>query len=469
MLLLKALVVNLYWFIAVFYGSRMPVFGVLFFVTALLVTNYKLYFKEPFLKYFLTTFLLGLLGRILDEILLGLGSFSFVGTEAGYPFWMWSLYFVFVLYFGDIFNFLAKQRFLVQFVVGAIGGLLAYVGGEKLGAIKLAQGIEIYLLIALLWGGYFTLMMHFYYSQKLWNKVLDTTIFYSFDRSGFKRHARLFKNDFKQPYTGNALVTGGTSGIGLALSKSLAEKGVAVTVTGRSEEKGAKVASKNNLIHFMQLDLSDWGAIDSFVNDLSDPIDFLVLNAGGMPTSFQTNKHGIELQMASQLFGHYYLLKWLYKLGLLKKEARVVWVSSGGMYLRKLTLDEIFKNESYDKVATYANVKRSQVELMDFFAKEFSDLNIVAMHPGWVKTPGLEDAISGFAKKMNQRLRTPEEGADTILWILLKKQAEPSGGFYFDRQSVGTHFMPWTKSDDGIVKKLYDILNDLFNKLAKNS
>ncbi|MDC1175670.1 hypothetical protein OAT67_09740, partial [Bacteriovoracaceae bacterium] len=178
------------------------------------------------------------------------------------------------------------------------------------------------------------------------------------------------------------------------------------------------------------------------------PFDYVVLNAGGMPDKFQTNDKGVELQFASQLFGHYFLIKKLKEKNKLKEGAKIVWVTSGGMYLASLDLKTIFENPKYDKVATYANVKRAQVTLLPYFKKEFPNQTVTAMHPGWAETPGVSSAIPEFDKKMKGKLRTPLQAADTILWLLGTKDTIQSGELYFDRRKVKKHFFWFTKKSD---------------------
>lgn len=288
--------------------------------------------------------------------------------------------------------------------------------------------------------------------KSLINPILDASIFWSFDRSGFKRHAEDFTDSYKFSKGQRALITGGTSGIGKAAAKELARLGVEVTVTGRDKEKGEKSG-----FHFMALDLGDWAAIDALVEKL--PIlDFLVLNAGGMPEKFTTNDKGVELQFASQLFGHYLLAKKLLQNGKLKEGARIVWVTSGGMYLKTLETKTIFENPKYDKVETYANVKRAQVTLLPFFKEEFPNQTVTAMHPGWANTPGVKDSIPQFFRFMKDRLRTPLQGADTILWLLGTKKKVESGGLYFDRKRVAPHLFWFTKKSEDQAEELKKIL-----------
>jgi NAD(P)-dependent dehydrogenase (short-subunit alcohol dehydrogenase family) len=183
-----------------------------------------------------------------------------------------------------------------------------------------------------------------------------------------------------------------------------------------------------------------------------------VLNAGGMPESFETNRFGVELQFASQLFGHFLLARKLLAAGKLKPKARIVWVTSGGMYLKALDAKTVLHNSRYDKVATYANVKRAQVELLPYFARTFPEQLVTAMHPGWAATPGVANSIPGFSRLMQKRLRTPREGADTILWLLSTAKPLESGGLYFDRRRVTEHLLWYTRGRTQDVRKLQELL-----------
>ena len=93
-------------------------------------------------------------------------------------------------------------------------------------------------------------------------------------------------------------------------------------------------------------------------------------------------------------------------------------------------------NKEYDKVTTYANVKRGQITLVEEISKQdrWKNFHIITMHPGWVATNGQKDSLPLFFSMMKNRLRDLEEGADTILWLLLTEENLKSGGFYFDRK-----------------------------------
>lgn len=306
------------------------------------------------------------------------------------------------------------------------------------------------------------------------DKLLDSTVYLSFDQSGYHRHEKSMKDDLNKNIgqdlsSKHALITGGTMGIGNACADYLTSLQIPCTVTGRTPEKYIDKGT-DSLSRFVQLDLSDWDAIKKFV-DTSKSFHYLVLNAGGMPDSFALNKYGIEYQMASQLFGHYFLMRYMIEQGKLAIGGRIVWVSSGGMYLAKLHLRDLFSSaKPYDKVATYANVKRAQVVLCQELAKDkkYSQFAINAMHPGWVDTAGVKNAIPGFWKFTKNRLRTPAQGAATIIWLLLSHEVSTSGEFYFDWKKRATYPFFWTKENNLIRDEFISLLKDYYQKYFLN-
>ena len=75
-----------------------------------------------------------------------------------------------------------------------------------------------------------------------------------------------------------------------------------------------------------------------------------------------------------------------------------------------------------------------------------NDPVVHSMHPGWVATPGVSDSIPGFEKVAGPILRTPDLGADTIVWLAASPLAtESTGGFWSDRRKRPTAFLPWQR------------------------
>ena len=76
----------------------------------------------------------------------------------------------------------------------------------------------------------------------MWNKILDASLYYSFDKSGFLRHQKDFMEDYHFQAGTKAIITGGTSGIGQAASLEMVKQGVEVVITGRNQDKGEAAA-----------------------------------------------------------------------------------------------------------------------------------------------------------------------------------------------------------------------------------
>ena len=86
------------------------------------------------------------------------------------------------------------------------------------------------------------------------------------------------------------------------------------------------------------------------------------------------------------------------------------------------------------------------------------------MHPGWADTPAVRSSMPDFHAKMSDKLRTVEQGADTVLWCAVSQAAvtAPSGLFWQDRTAVATHLpLAWTRSSqqdrDTLMKTLADM------------
>ncbi len=300
-------------------------------------------------------------------------------------------------------------------------------------------------------------------------RLLDASILFSFDRSGYRRHARRFDPaDLDVGLEGRScLVTGANSGLGLAITRGLATRGATVHMLCRSAERGAAARKTlaaetgNPNLHLHVVDLSETASIRGFVAALPAPrVDVLIHNAGVLPLQRETNSEGLERTVATHLVGPHLLT------ALLRPRldgARVIWVSSGGMYGTRLDPDALLRNDDdYDGVAAYARTKRGQVVLSALWAEALADrgATVHAMHPGWAATPGVERSLPRFWRLMEGRLRTPEEGADTALWLAAAARIPGrTGGFWFDRRRVRTHLVPWTRETAAARRRLWQLCN----------
>jgi NAD(P)-dependent dehydrogenase (short-subunit alcohol dehydrogenase family) len=113
-------------------------------------------------------------------------------------------------------------------------------------------------------------------------------------------------------------------------------------------------------------------------------------------------------------------------------------------------LSDRLERRRYDGVVAYAETKRAQVVLAEMWADELEGDGVVvnSMHPGWADTPGVQSSIPRFRRVTRAILRTPAQGADTIVWLAASDAAgELTGEFVFDRKPRLKHLSDDTGSD----------------------
>lgn len=303
-------------------------------------------------------------------------------------------------------------------------------------------------------------------TMKDWvNQLLDLTIIFSFDHSGFQRHCplQLPRVDLSGRH---GIVTGASSGIGLEVTKALLQQGMHCQLIGRDLEKLKNCLNSDISVSCAQyycLDMTDLNGVYAFArDDVKTPIDLLIHNAGDMPNSLTITKDGFEQMFACQVLAPYILTKTLADLGKLREGCRIIFVSSGGMYLQKLDLsDLLFEKRSYNKYSGYANAKRAQVILSELFSQKYPQYLFSSMHPGWADTPGVRYSMPLFKKLLNKRLRSAEEGADTILWLATTHDY-PNGKFWFDRKQAKTTILNLNKSSKSNNESLWKYCESIF-------
>ena len=71
------------------------------------------------------------------------------------------------------------------------------------------------------------------------------------------------------------------------------------------------------------------------------------------------------------------------------------------------------------------------------WAKKHPEIKFFTMHPGWADTPAVQTSMPDFHARLKDRLRSPEQGADTVVWLGISTAAleEKSGGFYLGKFS----------------------------------
>ena len=294
------------------------------------------------------------------------------------------------------------------------------------------------------------------------DKALEATVVGSFSCIGPEVRRRM--SGWSDPPSAEgvvALVTGATSGLGLATAIGLARLGATVRFTARSPERAERAratvveAVPGSDVEFLLADMSRLDQVRSLAEAFlatNGRLDVLVHNAGALTREYTATDAGSEVTVVTQLVAPFLLSGLL--LDELKATApsRIIQVSSGGMYTQRFDLATLEMGPGeYDGTVAYARVKRAQLVLMHEWVRRLagSGVTVHAMHPGWADTPGIRNGLPGFAKAVGPVLRTPEQGADTVVWLAAASEpALVSGRFWLDRRPRWEHKVPWTRLDE---------------------
>jgi len=273
--------------------------------------------------------------------------------------------------------------------------------------------------------------------------LLEASVVGSFTRVGYDVRSRLYdwtplgelRLDGK-----TAAVTGATSGLGRVAAELLARQGATVCIVGRDPERTARAQGETGAASALLADLSSMRETRALAEQLAGPLDVLVLNAGAMTRDFTLTDEGNEVTLATHVLSQFLLIDAL-RPQLEASGTRVIVVSSGGMYLERLDVDALQPTEAtYDGVRAYSRAKRAQVALVEEWTRRLEHATVNAMHPGWADTPGLRQGLPRFSRALAPVLRSPAQGADTIVWLAAAPEAGAAKGeFFLDRRPRPIH------------------------------
>ncbi len=298
--------------------------------------------------------------------------------------------------------------------------------------------------------------------QSLLDTALDRTIVPGYSRIGYRlRHLGWADDPEPGALSGRtALVTGANRGIGKAIAAGLARLGATVLLTVRDRRNGEQAwqeivaADPEADVRVEVCDVSDLTAVRAFAADLSSRIstlDVLIHNAGVLPAARAETRDGHEVTLATHVLGPVLLTELLLPILATSSDPRVILMSSGGMYTQSLPVnDPEYRHGRYRGATAYARTKRIQVALTPILARRWASqhVRVYCTHPGWADTPGVAASLPAFRTLTGPILRTPEEGADTALWLAATQPAPPTGRFWHDRRHRPEHYLPLTRSGD---------------------
>jgi NAD(P)-dependent dehydrogenase (short-subunit alcohol dehydrogenase family) len=252
-----------------------------------------------------------------------------------------------------------------------------------------------------------------------------------------------------------AVVTGGSSGIGVETARALAGAGADVTLAVRDTDAGDRTAAEITTttgkgVHVGRLDLADQASIAAFVGNWAGPLDLLINNAGVMAVpTLQLTRQGWERQFATNHLGHFALALGLHEALADAGHARIVSLSSVGHRRSRVIFDDLnFTSRPYDLGLAYGQSKTANVLFAVEATRRWGGDGITAnaVHPGTIAATNLLrdlgpevatalQAAAPYAQTFTQpemMRKTVEQGAATSVFVATSPELDGIGGRYFE-------------------------------------
>jgi NAD(P)-dependent dehydrogenase (short-subunit alcohol dehydrogenase family) len=247
-----------------------------------------------------------------------------------------------------------------------------------------------------------------------------------------------------------ALVTGGTSGIGKATAMALAAMGADVVVVGRDRERGERAAAEiraqtGSRVDLALADLASQAGVRELAEGFKgryDRLDLLINNAGLVQSTRTESPDGLETTLAINHLAPFLLTNLL--LDTLKESApsRVVTVSSEAERWGNIDFDDLQSKKKYRGFPVYGMTKLANIMFTYELAERLEGTGVTAtcMHPGAVNTrfgTNNRGPMTLLFRAFKPFMRTPEQGADTVIWLASSPEVEGvSGRYYADRKVI---------------------------------
>jgi NAD(P)-dependent dehydrogenase (short-subunit alcohol dehydrogenase family) len=268
------------------------------------------------------------------------------------------------------------------------------------------------------------------------------------------------------------LVTGANSGLGKITARELARMGATVVMVARSQARGeaaldeVQQATGSSQVSLILADLSSLTGTrqlaDQFKADYSR-LDVLVNNAGAIFKERQLSVDGFEMTLALNHLSYFLLTNLLLDLLKAAAAARIVNVSSGAHMGGSINFDDLMLEKKYRSFAAYSQSKLANVLFSYELARrlEGSGVTSNALHPGGVATGfGAGEGVMGwFFKLARPFLLTPEQGAETQIYLASSPEvADVTGKYFAKKKPVKSSKESY---DTAVAQRLWQISEEL--------
>jgi NAD(P)-dependent dehydrogenase (short-subunit alcohol dehydrogenase family) len=249
-----------------------------------------------------------------------------------------------------------------------------------------------------------------------------------------------------------AIVTGGSSGLGIETARVLTAAGAEVTLAVRNTDAGNTVAEEIGRSaggirpQVVRLDLANRQTISDFIDAWNGPLHLLINNAGLVTSGLERTAEGWELQFATNHLGHFGLAVGLHNAlvsGAAERDgARIVSLSSTAHMRSGVDFEDLqFDRRPYDPQIAYAQSKTANSLFAVEVTRRWASDGIVAnaVNPGGIAT-GLQRNFSSKQKASLDaaeaaglfRYKTLEQGAATSMVAAVAPEFSHTGGHYLD-------------------------------------
>jgi NAD(P)-dependent dehydrogenase (short-subunit alcohol dehydrogenase family) len=276
-----------------------------------------------------------------------------------------------------------------------------------------------------------------------------------------------------------AIVTGGSSGIGVETARALAGAGAEVTLAVRDLAAGERTAAEVTAATGMpvgagRLDLADPASVAAFAAAWSGPLHLLINNAGVMALpGLQLTPQGWELQFATNHLGHFALATRLHPALAAAGEARIVSLSSRGHLRSPVVFEDLnFAARPYDPWLAYGQSKTANVLFAVEATRRWASDGITAnaVHPGAIADTALSRhmdpaQLEALRTSGQFQYKTIAQGAATSVLVATSPELKGIGGRYFEDCNEAVVLGPDVPADAGSGVAAYAVDPELAARL----